>query len=140
MKYKKFSLIFVPGYRGDDPELITAGHQAMREYGTLGRMPREQPPPYHVLPRASYLILPQEATAAYNGYIFDCFARTISFRGILSEINFGIIFSDGNVDEAVVHSISENISSGSNHGGRPHMIFPNHPTTNEDQLFHSTKF
>lgn len=32
-------------YRGENPDIIN--HQSiMREYGTLGRMPREQPPPY----------------------------------------------------------------------------------------------
>lgn len=37
-----------------------------RRYGTLGRQPREQrepreqPPPYHILPRSSYLLIPQD--------------------------------------------------------------------------------
>jgi len=32
-----------------------------RQYGTLGRAPaKEQPPPYHILPRASYLLIPQD--------------------------------------------------------------------------------
>jgi len=32
-----------------------------RQYGTLGRVPtKEQPPPYHILPRASYLLIPQD--------------------------------------------------------------------------------
>eukprot|EP00092_Neocalanus_flemingeri_P023635 GFUD01025636.1.p1 GENE.GFUD01025636.1~~GFUD01025636.1.p1 ORF type:complete len:276 (-),score=89.38 GFUD01025636.1:112-939(-) len=31
-----------------------------RKYGTLGRQPREQPPAYHILPRASYLLIPQD--------------------------------------------------------------------------------
>ena len=30
------------------------------KYGTVGRKPREQPPAYHILPRSSYLVLPQE--------------------------------------------------------------------------------
>lgn len=35
-------------------------HDLGRRYGTLGRMPREQPPAYHILPRASYLLIPQD--------------------------------------------------------------------------------
>jgi len=35
-------------------------HQIDRKYGTLGRQPREQPPAYHILPRASYLLIPQD--------------------------------------------------------------------------------
>ena len=32
-------------YRGENPDIIN--HQSiMREYGTLGRMPKDQPPPY----------------------------------------------------------------------------------------------
>merc|ERR1719483_89597 len=31
-----------------------------RKYGTLGPQPREHPPAYHVLPRASYLLIPQD--------------------------------------------------------------------------------
>jgi len=31
-----------------------------RKYGTLGRQPREQPPAYHILPRSSYLLIPQD--------------------------------------------------------------------------------
>jgi len=31
-----------------------------RKYGTLGRQPRENPPAYHILPRASYLLIPQD--------------------------------------------------------------------------------
>lgn len=30
-----------------------------RKYGTVGRKPRE-PPAYHILPRASYLVIPQD--------------------------------------------------------------------------------
>ena len=32
------------------------------KYGTVGRKPREQPPAYHILPRASYLVLPPGET------------------------------------------------------------------------------
>jgi len=38
-----------------------------RQYGTLGRLPREQPPSYHILPRASYLVLPQKPPDLLNG-------------------------------------------------------------------------
>ena len=35
-------------------------HESDRKYGTLGRQPREQPPAYHILPRSSYLLIPQD--------------------------------------------------------------------------------
>ena len=35
-------------------------HETDRKYGTLGRQPREQPPAYHILPRSSYLLIPQD--------------------------------------------------------------------------------
>jgi len=38
-----------------------------RRYGTLGHLPKEQPPSYHILPRASYLVLPQEPPDLLNG-------------------------------------------------------------------------
>jgi len=41
-------------------EKITSQHDTDRKYGTLGRQPREQPPAYHILPRSSYLLIPQD--------------------------------------------------------------------------------
>ena len=38
----------------------TSLHETDRKYGTLGRQPREQPPAYHILPRSSYLLIPQD--------------------------------------------------------------------------------
>jgi len=38
-----------------------------RKYGTVGRKPREQPPAYHILPRASYLVLPQDTPDLLTG-------------------------------------------------------------------------
>jgi len=35
-------------------------NETARKYGTLGRQPREQPPAYHILPRSSYLLIPQD--------------------------------------------------------------------------------
>ena len=40
-----WDFVFIAAYCGENPDIIN--HQSiMREYGTLGRMPREQPPPY----------------------------------------------------------------------------------------------
>ena len=38
-----------------------------RKYGTVGRKPREQPPAYHILPRSSYLVLPQDTPDLLTG-------------------------------------------------------------------------
>ena len=46
------------GFRVRDEGAVV--HQIDRKYGTLGRQPREQPPAYHILPRASYLLIPQD--------------------------------------------------------------------------------
>jgi len=41
-------------------EELTDKDQIDRQYSTLGRHPREQPPAYHILPRSSYLLVPQD--------------------------------------------------------------------------------
>jgi hypothetical protein len=40
------------------PQVGEDALQPARQYGTLGRQGR--PPPYHILPRASYLLIPQD--------------------------------------------------------------------------------
>ena len=45
----------VEGFRGG-----SSRESLERRYGTLGRQPKEQPPPYHILPRSSYLLIPQD--------------------------------------------------------------------------------
>ena len=42
-----------------------------RKYGTVGRKPREQPPAYHILPRASYLVLPQDTPDLLTGTLMQ---------------------------------------------------------------------
>ena len=37
-----------------------AMHETDRKYSTLGIQPCEQPPAYHILPRSSYLLIPQD--------------------------------------------------------------------------------
>jgi len=54
------SLSHQQSFRQQMQEEEQAGVQ-QRQYGTLGRAPtKEQPPPYHILPRASYLLIPQD--------------------------------------------------------------------------------
>ena len=48
-------ICFFPGFRAGSQR-----EEMERRYGTLGRQPREQPPPYHILPRSSYLLIPQD--------------------------------------------------------------------------------
>jgi hypothetical protein len=48
-------LVPCSGFRGG-----SSRESLERRYGTLGRQPKELPPPYHILPRSSYLLIPQD--------------------------------------------------------------------------------
>ena len=71
-KYHNYSLSLDildihPGFRIREDQGWGETVNLDRKYGTVGRKPREQPPAYHILPRASYLVLPQDTPDLLTG-------------------------------------------------------------------------
>jgi len=84
-----------------------------RRYGTLGRQPKEQPPPYHILPRSSYLLIPQDTPDLLSG-------------GPLEKV--GVTFQGLDDDDKIVKD--QEVVEGLHH----------QQDDEEEDLYHSTKF
>jgi len=88
-----------------------------RRYGTLGRQPRGQPPPYHILPRSSYLLIPQDTPDLLSG-------------GLMREER-----------ERAVHSFHQEKDLPDNHDhDHDHDLDHDHVHDDEEELYRSTKF
>nr|XP_040564155.1 LOW QUALITY PROTEIN: uncharacterized protein LOC121114297 [Lepeophtheirus salmonis] len=118
-------------------EVNTQNHEQVRAYGTLGRMPRERPPPYHDLPASAYLPPPQNVITAS---VIEEMSH--SMQEPLKDIH--------PMDHNVIKVANESQQIGSCVSTppppEPHQILFSNAVAeangegDEEQLFHSTKF
>ena len=101
-------------------------HTTDRKYGTLGRQPREQPPAYHILPRSSYLLIPQDTP--------DLLRWVNLADTLLADTDAFVSFSETKIQaDTALASLSQSMA-------KVNMMEMNKEEEEEEEIYQSTKF
>ena len=99
-------------------------HETDRKYGTLGRQPREQPPAYHILPRSSYLLIPQDTPDLLRSFKLT--------DNLLADTDTCVSFSETKIQaDTALASLSQSMAK---------VNMMERDKEEEEEIYQSTKF